>query len=121
MKPIYTIFLSIAIALLAMLLMLSLMLAGLSSTKERQLYLFEKLSLERKAVFRADLVVKNRDIQSPELGSALFDSEKRRVLRNEIDPVLLQEESAVGENCIVLDRIVLVNGLLQKLGVKTCE
>jgi hypothetical protein len=133
----------LAIAFIAMLLMLSLMLAHFGFGKEQALETFGEISLQRKAVFLIDSMVKNRDEKQPLLGSAVFDGKKRRVLQNGLDLELLEkaggfrrgtffvsqvsvsgqrlffEES--GERCLTLDRLVLVQGSLEKLVVVACE
>ena len=130
----------LAIAFIAVLLTLSLMLAHFGFEKELALEGFGEISLQRKAVFLVDEMVKNRNGKQPLLGSAAFDAEKRRVLSNELDLALLKKakgfrkegffvssvsvagqsllfEKAV-ENCMGLDRIVLVQGILEKLVVR---
>lgn len=133
----------LAVAFLAALLMLSLMLAHFGHERNEILGMFGDVVLQRKSVFLADAMVKNRDEEQPLLGSAVFDAEKHRVLSNEIDPALLESAkgfrqgsffvssvSLAGQalsfeerrgNCISLDRIVLVQGKQERLVVVACE
>ncbi len=133
----------LAIAFLAVLLMLSLMLAHFGFEKELALNSFEEISLQRKAVFLIDSMVKNRNERQPLLGAAVLDREKGRVLSNELDLSLLGQASGfrresffvssvsvagknflfegAGENCMGLDRLVLVQGSFEKLLVVACE
>jgi len=116
--------LDLMIAFLALLLMLSLMLAQLDLLKGQAIESIEGIALQRKAIFLIDSMVKNRNEENPGLGSALFDAQKHRILQNELDPILLgraRAEIESGENCLSLDRIVLVNGKLEKAGVRVCE
>lgn len=137
----------LATAFIAMLLMLSLMLNQAESIKEANAKGLEKLSLQERAVFTADAMVKNRDKKNPLAGTALEDREKHRVLQNEIDLQLLQKakpgpagdytvnrlsiatgqkvreifSTEQGKNCIGLDRIALAEGEIAKLEVTVCE
>ena len=139
--------LDLLLAFLAMLLMLSLMLMHWEAAKERETSALERLALQRQAIFLIDSMVKNSNEERPLLGSALFDEEKRRVLSNELDLALLAKSGQLheseffassvsvssggvekrvelaqpGKNCIGLDRLVLIEGNLGKLGVVVCE
>ncbi len=139
--------LDLVIAFLAMLLMLSLMLLHLQTTKEQEIAAIEKLSLQEKGIFLIDSMVKNRNEKNPLLGSALFDEEKHRVLQNQIDLSMLlkggqmqgseffvssisfraagRQETRIlaqpGKNCIALDRLVLMEGKTGKVEVTICE
>ena len=133
----------LGIAFVAVLLMLSLMLAHFGFEREQAVGAFGEISLQRKAVFLIDSMAKNRDEGQPLLGSALFDEDKRRVLQNEIDLALLGKASGFrkgrffvsqvsvsgknlffeegGDSCVSLDRIVSVDGRLENLVVVACE
>ena len=104
---------------------------------------------EEKAVFLADSLVKNRLEENPLLGSAVFDSAKKRVLENSIDLALLEKAvpqcfgSACAkklylrggidleifsldleknnENCVSVERLVFVGGKKALLGVVVCD
>lgn len=136
--------LDLMVAFIAMLLMLSLMVMQFQLTKEEQLASVERLSLQERAVFLIDSIVKNRNEQQPLLGSAVYDGEKHRILQNELDPEMMfsAREANLGKvsvssislagktlvfspaeerDCIALDRIVLVNGIAGKLEAVVCE
>jgi hypothetical protein len=134
--------LDLTVAFVAMLLMLSLMFTQLNLVKEEQLAGLEKLSLQERAIFLIDSMVKNRNLQQPFLGSALYDPEKHRILQNQLDPEILLNAreadfgkfsvsrpsftgnrvvSAGARNCISLDRIVLIEGMVSKVEVTVCE
>lgn len=51
---------------------------------------FEYQELQRNAIMMMDSLVKNRDTEKPQYGSAVFDAEKRRVQSNQLDKQLLQ-------------------------------
>jgi len=51
---------------------------------------FESQELQRNAIMMMDSLVKNRDAEKPQYGTALFDAEKRRVQSNQLDRQLLQ-------------------------------
>lgn len=108
---------------------------------------FSNLLLEEKSLLLADSLVKNHIPDSPELGSAVFDLEKKRVISNKIDSVLLSEieskeissfylsgiylkyfekESFLffeerNGNCASVERFVSLNGRKTLLGVVLCE
>lgn len=136
----------LAISVIAMFLMLSLMLASFEAAKEGEIARVKKIELQGKAVFLIDAMAKNRNLEQPLLGSAMYDAERHRVLTGEIDIVLLekarqlesekffvksvslkgmQEKTIVlgeeGKECISLDRIVLANGEKAMLGMILCE
>jgi len=136
----------LALAFFAVLLISTLMLGHLNLAKEKQVSGLERLSLERKALFLADSIVKKRNDENPALGSALFDWEKHRVLSNHLDSGLFSkamplqgedfflaglsctidgEEKVLwdlpGKNCVSIDRIVLVEGKIGSVRVKVCE
>ncbi len=135
--------LDLAIAIIAMLLMLSLMLSQLEILKNKEIENVERIELQRNAFFAIDSMTKNRDEERPLLGLALYDSEKHRVLSNEIDTILLKDAKPVlfknffisrisigeiekmfeepGEKCISADRLVLVNGKKKLLEAVVCE
>jgi hypothetical protein len=139
--------LDLTIAVIAMLLMLSLMLAGFESEKNAEIELVKKNELQGKAIFVIDAMAKNRNEGQPLLGSAVYDRKRHRVLVNEIDAVLLgnakqlasekffvksvsliggaEEKTVVfggtGGQCVSLDRIVTANGNSAMLGVVLCE
>ena len=136
----------LAISVIAMVLMLSLMLASFEAAKEKEITAVKKMELQSKAIFLLDAMAKNRNLEQPLLGSALYDRERHRVLTGEIDTGLLEkarqleseeffvksvslkgnEEKAIlfggeGKECVSLDRIVLANGEKAMLGVVLCE
>lgn len=97
----------------------------------------------------AEALVKNRNENKPELGSAYFDKEKQRVMQNFVDEELLKkvkgksfgryflsgiyERGLTGKknyfesnfsNCLSIERFVIIKGLTQRkavLGVTVCE
>jgi len=127
--------------------MLSLMLNHLELEKEKELGFVEKLSLQRKAIFLIESMAKNRNEETPMLGLSKIDLEKHRVLSNEIDLELFYKTEQLkgkeffvssvsiealelketrqfeeaGQECISLDRIVLVEGKTGKLEATICE
>lgn len=137
----------LAVAVLALLMMAFLMTQHLNFEKERELQASEKTSLQRKAIFLIDAMVKNRNEENPLVGSALLDWGKKRVEQNELDPELfskagqLQDEKFFvggiyldfgnkketiflekkGGECIGLDRLVSIQGKLAMIGVVVCE
>ena len=136
----------LAIAFVALLLISSLMIVHLNSAKEQRLLNIERISLQRKAIFLADSIVKNRNEENGCLGSAFFDGERHRILSNEIDLGLLSKAVPIeGENffvaglsysigksktvlweqsfgnCVSVDRIVLIEGKTGNVRVKVCE
>jgi len=138
--------LDLAISVIAMVLMLSLMLASFEAAKEEEITTVKKTELQGKAIFLLDAMAKNRNEEQPLLGSALYDGERHRVLSNEIDAGLFEkarqldsekffvksvslkggEEKTIvfegkGKECISLDRIVLAGGKKAMLGVVLCE
>ena len=135
--------LDLAIAFIAMLLMLSLMLSQLEILKNREIADIERIELQRNAFFAVDSMAKNRDLERPLLGLALYDAEKHRVLSNEIDTMLLEKAKPVlfenffissvsigkieklfeepGEKCISVNRLVLANGKKEMLEAVACE
>ena len=135
--------LDLAIAIIAMLLMLSLMLSQLEILKNKEIENVERIELQRNAFFAIDSMTKNRDEERPLLGLALYDSEKHRVLSNEIDSLLLKNAKPVlfenffissvsvgkiekvfeksGQKCISVNRLVFMNGKKEMLEVVVCE
>ncbi len=136
--------LDLMVAFIAMLLMLSLMVMQFQLTKEEQLASLERLSLQERAIFLIDSMVKNRNEQQPLLGSAVYDGKRHRILQNQLDPEMLfsAREANLGKasvssislsgktlvffpaeerDCIALDRIVLVNGIAGRLEAVVCE
>jgi len=139
--------LDLVVAVIAMLLMLSLMVNRLDMAKDTQIEGLTKVSLERKALFLLDTIVKNNYPERPLLGSARFDQEKHRAMANDLDLEMLQmaknpdaEKFFVsrlsvrtrtgkreilpekgGKNCVSLDRIALVQEEIGKLEVTVCE
>ena len=135
--------LDLAIAFIAMLLMLSLMLSQLEILKNREIADIERVELQRNAFFAVDSMAKNRDLERPLLGLALYDKEKHRVLSNEIDTMLLEKAKPVlfesffissvslgeiekvfeeqGEKCIAASRLVLANEKKEMLEAVVCE
>ncbi|MFA4855638.1 MAG: hypothetical protein WC634_03575 [archaeon] len=138
--------LDLAVSVIAMVLMLSLMLASFEAAKEEETAQVKKAELQGKAIFLLDAMAKNRNEEQPLLGSALYDGERHRVLANEIDAGLLEkaqqlgserffvksvslkgmEEKEIlfegeGKECISLDRVVLAGGKKAMLGVILCE
>jgi len=107
----------------------------LSSSIEAQLKQLKDFELEKNAVMLIDTMVKNRNEENPALGAAVFNGEKLRVEENNIDLELLKRlnpivsqsvfvkkiellfkdgarktiiENSLGENCLGVERFVLV-------------
>ena len=117
--------------------------AGQGSAQE------EYVEKEMLALAVSEAIVKNRNMENPSTGAAYFNSEKMRVEQNVIDPALVSkatpmefgkyelsaiyERNRAGkkyffeqerENCIVMERFVLMKELLERktiIGVEVCE
>ncbi|GEM_PF-6877684 len=130
-----------AAALLLMLAVLLLRAESFASLQKEGLRGAEK---EMFASALSEAIVKNRNAQSPLLGAAYYDAQKRRVLANVIDPGLLgkirgssfgryllagiytrdysgtkyifgvQGRSALARGCIAVERFVLVHGVVRE-------
>jgi hypothetical protein len=139
----------LAVAAIAMLLLLGIALLHFDSAKENALSAGERFSLQRKTLFLADSLVKNRNTGQPNLGAAAFDPAKHRVLSNELDTGLLRKagENAQGgsgikeislvqfggkereifysqeslqQDCMAVDRIVIAGGKKSIVRVTAC-
>jgi len=142
----FTFSMDLGVSFIAMLLMALLILGHFSIEGERAADAMGMASLERKAVFLLDAMVKNRNEGIPVFGLAGLDPERRRVTPNELDPALLEKAEqfegrgffvaglavssngnrkvlweTAGESCVSLDRVVLILGKLSLLEAKVCE
>ena len=116
----------LATAFIAMLLMLSLMLTQLNSLKENRLAALEKISLEERAIFIADTIVKNRSENQPLDGSALYDEEKHRVLQNQVDLDMLLKAKPKQAGNYTVSRLSITSGgkkqeIFSEAGEKTLQ
>ena len=108
----------------------------------------KEFALWKNIVFVSDSIVKNNIPGQSMFGSAVFDSEKHRVKSNEIDPALLGDVSGFSnpefklkkiklvfeeheetffetqvssKNCLVIERLVLVQGKKALLALEGCS
>jgi len=87
--------------------MLGLIAMHFNAEKESALSAMGKITLQRKALFAADSLVKNRDNENPALGAAILDTQKHRVMSNEIDIALLRKAKAINGGGFAIKEISL--------------
>ncbi|MFH1586419.1 MAG: hypothetical protein ABID38_01020 [Candidatus Diapherotrites archaeon] len=85
--------LDLAVAVMVMFAIAFLILLHSASLIENNASLQNRLSLERKAIYLADSLVKNRSPENPLLGSASYNPLLKRVETNKIDYSLLKSIS----------------------------
>ncbi|MFH0955393.1 MAG: hypothetical protein V1777_04790 [Candidatus Micrarchaeota archaeon] len=126
-------------AFLGFLLLFFLILSFFHSQVEQSIRRFDSQELQANAVFLADSLLKNRDETNPQYGSAVFSASLHRSKTNEIDLELLRQipaaqesenspvffkkielknadgstetifDNSRGQNCLWIERFVLVN------------
>ncbi|MDD5148359.1 MAG: hypothetical protein PHH08_02745 [Candidatus ainarchaeum sp.] len=137
-----------AIAVLVVFSMLFLVASAVAGSTNRRIENAKSLELWKNTVFASDSLVKNNYPENPALGSAAFDAEKHRVKSNEIDlesaqkitgfenkeffvkqvKIIFQDsgekiifsKKSESKNCLSVERIVLVQGKIAKIGVTGC-
>jgi len=141
--------LDVVIAAMILLLSLSLLFFSLDAFAWENIRQARQTEHELFALALSEIIVKNRNEETPWNGAAYFDDAKKRVEQNVLDPNLLRKietqkagkyflsavykRTALGkeyyfeeetENCLVVERFVVMKGLIEEkavLGVVVCE
>ncbi len=137
----------LVVSFLSMLLMVYLLLLHIGLREEREAEALNRLAFQRNAIFLTDSLVKNNNPEQALLGSASLDEKRHRVLSNQLDREMLLAatgfenegffvsrlsfelfgkerivfEENQGNECIALDRVVLIEGARGKIRVVLCE
>lgn len=75
------------VIILFIILIFTINLSNIINSAEKEL---TKLELDQKAIFITDSLVKNQNLNNPLLGACIYDEEKKRVISNNLDYLMLK-------------------------------